>query len=134
MSNYIAPSARTGAPVYTTDSKLHGIWGTRAANTLPLNAGDTLEIAKLPAGAMPVGVVLSVEAAADTTDADVGIKGGDTDGFIDGANLNTTLVHYANGALIGAPLAAESVVLLTINTADLDDTIDVYWAIFYIMP
>jgi len=71
------------------------------AGATALAAGDSIEVISLPANTliMAVGATTqTAEGAASTFD--IGLTGGDVDGFVDGGDANTAGTTSSNGALL----------------------------------
>ena len=71
------------------------------AGATALAAGDSIEVISLPANTliMAVGATTqTAEGAASTFD--IGLTGGDVDGFVDGGDANSTGTTSSNGALL----------------------------------
>lgn len=78
-----------------------------AANQMAVN--DTMPLFKIPAGMHVIGAsveTLVVEGAAATVD--MGITGGDVDGYIDGATVNSLGVVVSGDAATAEPIAMEN--------------------------
>ena len=147
LATKTAPQATLGAPIYVTDHKPLTVVGIRAANTLALNAGESIDMCKVPKGARIIDAGIICSKAGTTTDADLGLYDmydqstyhADADGLIDGANLNTGILNRAGGDVtteiqLGLLLTYDCYVRLTINTADLGDDVAVYVFVTYFMP
>lgn len=147
LATKTAPQATLGAPIYETDIKPMTAIGIRAANTLALDAGETIDMLKVPKGARIIDAGIICSKAGTTTDADLGLYDmydqstyhADADGLIDGANLNTGILNKSGGDVtteiqLGVELDYDCYVRLTINTGDLGDDVSVYVFVTYIMP
>jgi hypothetical protein len=121
--------------------------GIRAANTLPLDAGESIDMLKLPKGARVLKAGIICSKAGTTTDADLGLYDtydqstyhADADGLIDGANLNTGILNESGADVtteiqLGVELDYECYVRLTINTNDLGDDVTVIVWVMFMMP
>lgn len=95
-----------------------------AAGAAALGSGDTLDLFTLPKGTFVLNgsaTLTKAEGAAATID--VGVKGGDVDAWIDGFDLNGAVGSvggYATGAVAVSFATADTVVLLTLNSASID--------------
>ena len=97
-----------------------------AAGLTALAAGDVLEVVKIPANTLVLGVALNVTTAeGGTLTIDVG-DGTDPDGYLDGVNANTAAA-YSLDASAGTPTgyaggkfytAADTIDVVTVNAAD----------------
>lgn len=97
-----------------------------AAGLTALAATDTLEVIKIPANTLVTSVALNVTTAeGGTLTIDVG-DGDDPDGYLDGANANTTAA-YITSPSAGTPTgladgkyytAADTIDVTTVNAAD----------------
>lgn len=140
------PQARPGAPVYETDHKPLTVLGIRALNTLPIDATETLDMVKIPAGARILDCVVWGDAAMGCTDIDVGLfrtsdfsTAIDDDGLIEEANINTTpyTARWTGKAVeiqVGNAQTYESVVRVTARAGNMTDAKTLYCAVTYIMP
>lgn len=141
-----APQARPGAPVYSTDHKPHTVLGIRATGTLPVGAGQTIDMVKIPAGARIIDCRIWADADATCEDMCVGLFKTsdysteiDADGLIDTVDLSTTVyaarwTGKANEIQVGNKQTYESVVRVTMTTLALTDAVNFYCAVTYIMP
>ena len=71
------------------------------AGATALAAGDSLEVLSIPADTLVMAVgatTITAEGAASTFD--IGLTGGDVDGFVDGGDANSTGTTNSNGALL----------------------------------
>jgi hypothetical protein len=71
------------------------------AGATALATGDSLQVLNIPANTLVMAVgatTLTAEGAASTFD--IGLTGGDVDGFIDGGNANAAGTTSSNGALL----------------------------------
>ena len=71
------------------------------AGATALAAGDSMQILTLPANSLVMAVgatTITAEGAASTFD--IGLTGGDVDGFIDGGNANAVGTTQSTGALL----------------------------------
>ena len=71
------------------------------AGATALATGDSLQVLSLPANTLIMAVgatTITAEGAASTFD--IGLTGGDVDGFIDGGNANAAGTTQSNGALL----------------------------------
>jgi hypothetical protein len=147
LATQTAPQARLGAPIYETDHKPLTVVGIRAANTLPLDAGESIDMCKVPKGARIIDAGIICSKAGTTTDADLGLYDvtdqstyhADADGLIDGANLNTGILNRSGADVtteiqLGLLLTDDCYVRLTINTGNLGDDVAVYVFVTYFMP
>lgn len=78
-----------------------------SANQMAVN--DTMPLFKVPAGIHLIGAsaeTLTAEGAAATVD--MGITGGNVDGYLDGATVNTTGVVVSGDAATAEPIAMEN--------------------------
>lgn len=84
-------------------------------------AADTFDLFDLPNGSMVLSVAVEItESAGETCTIDIGVTGGDVDGFVNEINMNQTAgtvdVSGAAGALMGTQLFAETMVsILTVT-------------------
>ena len=88
------------------------------AGATALAAGDSIEVISLPANTliMAVGATTqTAEGAASTFD--IGLTGGDVDGFVDGGDANTAGTTSSNGALLDGD--NQSHYLATADTIDM---------------
>ena len=70
-----------------------------AAGATALSAGDSLEVLSIPANTLVLAVgatTITAEGAASTFD--IGLTGGDVDGFVDGGDANAAGTTQSNGA------------------------------------
>jgi hypothetical protein len=96
------------------------------AGLTALTAGDVLEVVKIPANTLVLGVALNVTTAeGGTLTIDVG-DGADPDGYLDGVNANATAAYslapsagtptgYASGKFY---TAEDTIDVVTVNAAD----------------
>jgi hypothetical protein len=93
-----------------------------AAGVAALGSGDTLELFTLPKGTFVLnGSAVLTKAEGAAANIDVGIKGGTTDFWVDGFDLNTTVGTVGGYADTAAYLCtSDVVVLLTLNSANID--------------
>lgn len=93
-----------------------------AAGATALGSGDTLELFTLPKGTFVLnGSATLTKAEGAAANIDVGIKSGTTDFWVDGFDINGTVGAVGGYADTAAYLAtADAVVLLTLNSADID--------------
>jgi hypothetical protein len=93
-----------------------------AAGAAALGSGDTLDLFTLPKGSFVLnGSAVLTKAEGAAANIDVGIKGGTTDFWIDGFDLNGTVGAVGGYADTAAYLAtSDVVVLLTLNSAGID--------------
>lgn len=136
-ATFIMEEARMGSPVMTGDEGVKHAIFVRKLNTFPLNAGQSLDMGRLPAGARVLKARIICSKAGTCTDADLGLYDvddtgtyADADGLIDGANLNTGISNESGEdvtteILLGVVLQEECYVRLTDNTADLGDDVTV---------
>mgnify|MGYP001301663466 CR=1 FL=1 len=71
------------------------------AGATALATGDSLQVLSIPANTLVMAVgatTMTAEGAASTFD--IGLTGGDVDGFIDGGNANAAGTTSSNGALL----------------------------------
>lgn len=71
------------------------------AGATALSAGDSLEVLSIPADTLVMAVgatTITAEGAASTFD--IGLTGGDVDGFVDGGDANSAGTTNSNGALL----------------------------------
>jgi hypothetical protein len=71
------------------------------AGATALATGDSLQVLSIPANTVVMAVgatTMTAEGAASTFD--IGLTGGDVDGFIDGGNANAAGTTSSNGALL----------------------------------
>lgn len=139
---YQMEEARMRHPVWANPGLNAAIF-VRAANTFPLNAGESLDMGILPQGARVLDAIIICSKAGTTTDADLGLydvdEGGsiaDADGLIDGANLNTGIMNRSGGDVtteiqLGDVIDEDCYVRLTDNTADLGDDVKVTVIVLY---
>jgi len=142
----VCPQARLGAPVYVTDHKPMTVLGIRAANTLAIDAAETLDMVVIPAGARIIDCVVWADAAGGCTEIDVGLYQRDedftvidADGLIDAGDIQNTpfkatWTGKATELMVGCKQTYESVVRLTANAGNMADAVNVYCAVTYIMP
>lgn len=139
------PQARPGAPLYETDHKPLTVLGIRAASTLGLDAGQTIDMLKIPKGARIISAKLWGSVAMGSTAGKVGLFRIDTDAAIDDdgliatVNINTApyLAEHtgaANEIWVGPELQYDAYVRYTVTTNDVTDAADLYCAVTYIMP
>lgn len=140
------PQATPGAPVYTTDHKPLTVLGIRATGTLPIDANETLDMVKIPAGARILDCVVWGDTAMGCTDIDVGLFKTsdfstviDEDGLIEAGNINTApyCARWTGKAVeiqVGNAQTYESVVRLTAQAGNMTDAATLYCAVTYIMP
>lgn len=72
-----------------------------AAGATALAAGDSVQVLSLPANTLIMAIgatTITAEGAASTFD--IGLTGGDVDGFIDGGNANAAGTTQSTGALL----------------------------------
>ena len=72
-----------------------------AAGATALAAGDSIEVLSIPANTLVLAVgatTITAEGAASTFD--IGLTGGDVDGFVDGGDANAAGTTQSNGALL----------------------------------
>lgn len=97
--------------------RVFGGIGTQTSNIVDLQggtAGDTYDLFTIPANCKIIsGLIEVVEDAGETCTLDIGVTGGDTDGLVDGADLN-----QAAGTLIVAGGDDLSTVGAVENTSD----------------
>ena len=140
------PQAVPEAPVYSTDHKPHTVLGIRATGTLDIDAGETLDMVKIPAGARIIDCVVWGDGAMGCTDIDVGLfRTSDfstvvnDDGLIEAGDINGApyAARWTMKAVeieVGNVQTYETVVRLTARTGDLTDAKTLYCAVTYIMP
>ncbi len=101
--------------------------------------GDIIECLTVPADTLVTHLVVEVTtaqtASTDTVTFDVGITGGDVDGFLDGGNAEATGVTVGAGAHINAEcgkyFASEDTIdMLIINSGSTDATDDMVFKIW----
>ena len=71
------------------------------AGATALAAGDSLQVLSIPANTLVMAVgatTITAEGAASTFD--IGLTGGDVDGFVDGGDANSAGTTNSNGALL----------------------------------
>ena len=71
------------------------------AGATALAAGDSIQVLSIPANTLVMAVgatTITAEGAASTFD--IGLTGGDVDGFVDGGNANAAGTTSSNGALL----------------------------------
>lgn len=98
-----------------------------AEGHLAVNSGDgvaateTIALAYLPAGSVVHGAMIYPEDVSTIDDFDIGIEGGDTDGFVDGADLTALTPVVGSGTLAalggGSIVGSDSTVIATVNTS-----------------
>jgi len=139
------PQARPGAPVYTTDHKPLTVLGIRAASTLALNAGETIDMLKIPKGARIIDAKLWGNVAMGSTAGTLGLYRIDTDAAIDADGLIAVIdingapycarhTGAANEIWVGPALEHDAYVRYTVTTNDVTDAADLFCAVTYIMP
>jgi hypothetical protein len=95
-----------------------------AGGAAALATADTLELFDVPKGALVLGMtatVITAEGAAGNID--VGVKGGTTDYWLDGFDLNAaagTTAGVADTASGAYYATADTTVLMTVNSDDVD--------------
>ena len=88
------------------------------AGATALSAGDSLEVLSIPADTLVMAVgatTITAEGAASTFD--IGLTGGDVDGFVDGGDANAAGTTSSNGALLSGD--NQSHYLATADTIDM---------------
>jgi len=71
------------------------------AGATALAAGDSIQVLSIPANTLVMAVratTMTAEGAAETLD--IGLTGGDVDGFVDGGDANAAGTTNSNGALL----------------------------------
>lgn len=147
LATKTGPQAELSAPIYVTDHKPLTVMGRRPTGTLALDAGETIDVLKIPKGARILDAWIVSSAVATTTAASLGLYDmydqstyhADEDGLIDACNLNTSIMRRSGATKtaeiqLGVQLDWDCYVRLTITTGDLGDAIDVYVFVTYIMP
>lgn len=87
-----------------------------------VDAAESIGLMYLPAGSVVHGVYVYPEEVSTIDDLDIGITGGDTDGYVDHADLTALLdaSHGGTGALLvagGGMVIADSEISALVNTA-----------------
>lgn len=145
LATQTAPQARVGAPIYVTHHKPLMAFGIRAADSLAVGVGETIDMCKVPKGARVLDAGIICSASGTCEDADLGLYDTvdqatiyDADGLIDDADLTTSVLNRAGGATtniqLGVLLTLDCYVRLTCNSIALTDDVDVWVWVSYIMP
>ena len=107
------------------------------AGATALSAGDSLQVLSIPANTLVMAVgatTVTAEGAASTFD--LGLTGGDVDGFVDGGDANSAGTTNSNGALLISAnnghyfSAADTIdMLIGVSGAVTDSAVIKVWAV-----
>ena len=107
------------------------------AGATALAAGDSIQVLSIPANTLVMAVgatTITAEGAASTFD--IGLTGGDVDGFVDGGDANAAGTTNSNGALLIANnnghyfATADTIdMLIGVSGAVTDDAKNKVWAL-----
>ena len=134
MTTHVSPQVKDWSPVRESDVIYHKVIGyLPAAHGLTLGASDTIQMVKVPLGAIVTDVVLLTGILTGTVTIDVG-DGGVPTRYINAANVAAASITRMNRSQSGVPYTytAEDTIDITFNAQNPADNVAIALIVGYV--